>query len=229
MLCTDFHLRVRILEQAAEQYMHLHHAFFTFVMSPYVHHTEDSNALQSSKHERILESIFEIHPDFIQENNDVERVCSEGNVCTLEERFILDSLLLLDTVFSLVENKSDLADKPIFESLRNRTLDIFSGEIIVDTNNEIMYGFVVYDFDIANMKYVKIQEVVQSNEGMWKLLGIAEVQWPSGIKLPPDECFHPESCEVQEGMEFHMPRHDITNKVTVRPAKTQISLGIRPV
>ena len=25
------------------------------------------------------------------------------------------------------------------------------------------------------------------------------------------------------------PRHDKTNKVTVRPAKTQISLGIRPV
>ena len=27
----------------------------------------------------------------------------------------------------------------------------------------------------------------------------------------------------------HEPRHDKTNKVTVRPAKTQISLGIRPV
>ena len=25
------------------------------------------------------------------------------------------------------------------------------------------------------------------------------------------------------------PRHDKTNKMTVRPAKTQISLGIRPV
>ena len=25
------------------------------------------------------------------------------------------------------------------------------------------------------------------------------------------------------------PRHDKTNKVTVRPVKTQISLGIRPV
>ena len=25
------------------------------------------------------------------------------------------------------------------------------------------------------------------------------------------------------------PRHDKTNKVTVRPAKTQINLGIRPV
>ena len=25
------------------------------------------------------------------------------------------------------------------------------------------------------------------------------------------------------------PRHDKTNKVTVRPAKTQVSLGIRPV
>ena len=27
----------------------------------------------------------------------------------------------------------------------------------------------------------------------------------------------------------NQPRHDKTNKVTVRPAKTQISLGIRPV
>ena len=26
----------------------------------------------------------------------------------------------------------------------------------------------------------------------------------------------------------HEPRHDKTNKVTVRPAKTQISLGIGP-
>ena len=28
---------------------------------------------------------------------------------------------------------------------------------------------------------------------------------------------------------LHEPRHDKTHKVTVRPAKTQISLGIRPV
>ena len=31
-----------------------------------------------------------------------------------------------------------------------------------------------------------------------------------------------------QGIEYD-PRHDKTNKVTVRPAKTQISLGIRPV
>ena len=196
MLCTEFHLRVRILEQAAELYMHVHHAFFTFVMSPYVHHTEDSNVLRSSKHERILESIFEIHPDFIQENNDHEKMCGDGNICLLEERFLLDALTLLDLVFSLTENNSV---QPLFECLRNRTLDIFSGEIIVDKNNEIMYDFVVYDFDVENMKYVKIQEVIQSNEGLWKLLGIAEVQWPSGIKLPPDECFHPEYCKSTEG------------------------------
>ena len=29
--------------------------------------------------------------------------------------------------------------------------------------------------------------------------------------------------------DWYEPRHDKTNKVTVRPAKTQISLGIRPV
>ena len=28
---------------------------------------------------------------------------------------------------------------------------------------------------------------------------------------------------------IHEPRHDKTNKVSVRPAKTQISLGNRPV
>ena len=28
---------------------------------------------------------------------------------------------------------------------------------------------------------------------------------------------------------IHEPRHDKTNKMSVRPAKTQISLGIRPV
>ena len=31
------------------------------------------------------------------------------------------------------------------------------------------------------------------------------------------------------GIQTCEPRHDKTNKVTVRPAKTQISLGIRPV
>ena len=30
-------------------------------------------------------------------------------------------------------------------------------------------------------------------------------------------------------MSVFEPQHDKTNKVTVRPAKTQISLGIRPV
>ena len=31
------------------------------------------------------------------------------------------------------------------------------------------------------------------------------------------------------GVFWHEPRHDKTNNVAVRPAKTQISLGIRPV
>ena len=31
------------------------------------------------------------------------------------------------------------------------------------------------------------------------------------------------------GRGIYEPRHDKTNKVSVRPAKTQISLGIRPV
>ena len=30
-------------------------------------------------------------------------------------------------------------------------------------------------------------------------------------------------------LQIYEQRHDKTNKVTVRPAKTQISLGIRPV
>ena len=35
---------------------------------------------------------------------------------------------------------------------------------------------------------------------------------------------------IQSGKEkIFEPRHDKTNKVSVRPAKTQISLGIRPV
>ena len=34
------------------------------------------------------------------------------------------------------------------------------------------------------------------------------------------------NCLLLESFE---PRHDKTNKVSVRPAKTQISLGIRPV
>ena len=34
----------------------------------------------------------------------------------------------------------------------------------------------------------------------------------------------------ENGLQYKTePRHDKTNKVTVRPAKTQISLGIRPV
>ena len=32
-----------------------------------------------------------------------------------------------------------------------------------------------------------------------------------------------------EDIFWNEPRHDKTNKMTVRPAKTQISLGIRPV
>ena len=35
--------------------------------------------------------------------------------------------------------------------------------------------------------------------------------------------------KIAYGTHLNEPRHDKTNKVTVRPAKTQISLGIRPV
>ena len=40
---------------------------------------------------------------------------------------------------------------------------------------------------------------------------------------------HPMWNIFQDKPNKHEPRHDKTNKVTVRPAKTQISLGIRPV
>ena len=39
----------------------------------------------------------------------------------------------------------------------------------------------------------------------------------------------PKMSECKNFLEKYEPRHDKTNKVTVRPAKTQISLGIRPV
>ena len=35
--------------------------------------------------------------------------------------------------------------------------------------------------------------------------------------------------EVYKVLQYYEPRHDKTNKVAVRPAKTQIGLGIRPV
>ena len=35
--------------------------------------------------------------------------------------------------------------------------------------------------------------------------------------------------KAQLGKEIYEPRHDKINKMTVRQAKTQISLGIRPV
>ena len=37
------------------------------------------------------------------------------------------------------------------------------------------------------------------------------------------------SAAAQNNLNENEPRHDKTNKVTVRPAKTQIRLGIRPV
>ena len=40
-------------------------------------------------------------------------------------------------------------------------------------------------------------------------------------------CKHLKKTNVMKNT--HEPQHDKTNKVTVRPAKTQISLGIRPV
>ena len=39
----------------------------------------------------------------------------------------------------------------------------------------------------------------------------------------------PIKCTILQGMTINEPWHDKTNKVTVFPAKTQISLGIRPV
>ena len=35
--------------------------------------------------------------------------------------------------------------------------------------------------------------------------------------------------EMGKVIRIHEPRHDKTNKMVVHPAKTQISLGIRPV
>ena len=43
-------------------------------------------------------------------------------------------------------------------------------------------------------------------------------------------CLRSDSLKSEESQnKTEEPRHDKTNKMTVRPAKTQISLGIRPV
>ena len=47
--------------------------------------------------------------------------------------------------------------------------------------------------------------------------------WEKG----PDNCIH--KGEIIRSYYSYEPRHDKTNKVTVRPAKTQISLGFLPV
>lgn len=188
---------------AAVLNMHVHHAFFTFVMSPYTLHTEDSTVLQSSDHKHILESIFEIHPDFIQESYELHERHSPTNASDLEEHFILDSLLILDYALNSHQHKSSIDYSHLFDNLRNKTIHMYSGEIIVDISNEIMYDFVLYDFDIDSWKYVKIQEVIQSKDGIWRLLGIDDVMWPHGIILPPDECFHADSCEAQAGNSSH--------------------------
>ena len=52
------------------------------------------------------------------------------------------------------------------------------------------------------------------------------------IKPPIDVAFH-KTCRFLKSLiqipKLYEPRHDKTNKVSVRPARTQISLGIRPV
>ena len=47
------------------------------------------------------------------------------------------------------------------------------------------------------------------------------------LKLVGRECSIPST--NHSSLEKYEPRHDKTNKMSVRPAKTQISLGIRPV
>ena len=185
--------------------MHVNHAFFTFVMSPYTLHTADSTALESSAHKHILESIFEIHPDFIQETN-VSRVRRSSPGQQLEINYIYDSVLLLEQAVSTFPDKADVDLSRLFEGIRNRTLHIHSGTVNTDISNEILYDFVLYDFDATAMKYVKVQEVIQSQDGTWKLLGIEDVRWPKGIILPPDECFFPDSCHAHTGMYVkHLP------------------------
>ena len=179
--------------------MHVHHAFFTFVMSPYTLHTADSHALKSPEHKHILESIFEIHPDFIESTNET-RLRRHTYDIQLEYNYIFDSVLLLDHAFRTFPSHTDVDLDRLFEGIRNSTLDLHSGKVVTDVSNEILYDFVLYDFDAVTMKYVKVQEVIQAQDGSWKLLGIADLMWPKGIALPPDECFFPDSCMPQACM-----------------------------
>ena len=54
----------------------------------------------------------------------------------------------------------------------------------------------------------------------------------NNLKSDPLEVQHPKFENSKLGLKslpVHEPQHDKTNKATVRPAKTQISLCIRPV
>ena len=79
-----------------------------------------------------------------------------------------------------------------------------------------------YDYERKSLQWIfmysgQTVSIQQFNLFMFSLETMNWVPWVMNMKEPWEKC------------RLFEPRHDKTNTVTVRPAKTQISLGIRPV
>ena len=82
---------------------------------------------------------------------------------------------------------------------------------------------------MINSRHCQATPIFKRMLGSWKVLRpVLDYQWC---------CFNSRTCIICKSFSFlfysfpsvYEPRHDKTNKISVRPAKTQISLGIRPV
>ena len=94
-----------------------------------------------------------------------------------------------------------------------------------------------HKFSLPQKKYET--NIINYNLLKYRLLNISTLRMFACVLLfstKHQKFICPSSSERRNGShntilwpQIYEPRHDKTNKVTVRPAKTQISLGIRPV
>ena len=104
-------------------------------------------------------------------------------------------------------------------------------ELLIEVSSFLLFKYISFDIYTLKVHFIRSWPIEYSIQNYF--LSVLRYRLPRfGVKRQNQNdaifCRH-KSFDKTKNRVWFEPRHDKTNKVTVRPAKTQISLGIRPV
>ena len=105
---------------------------------------------------------------------------------TSAEAFLGDAINVIEYLSELSNNRDpDGSILSQFTGLQNGTLSLTSGDVTVDVNNEIVFDYVLYDFDTDKMGAVMAKKIVQLGHGNWELQTMANVSIQGSLVPSP--------------------------------------------